>query len=49
MMKRSFVKASEPFLGRYPCSRGLCFKAGIVERSRLYGLLLAGEEADADA
>lgn len=33
------VKASMPYLGSYPCREGKCFKAGIVERSRLFGLL----------
>ena len=27
---------------------GLCFKAGIIERSRLFGLLLTGQTPDAD-
>lgn len=37
---RAAVGASRPFLGDYPCENGHCFKAGIVERSRLFGLLL---------
>jgi MoaA/NifB/PqqE/SkfB family radical SAM enzyme len=32
------VRASAPYLGDYPCSKGHCFKAGIIERSRLFGL-----------
>jgi MoaA/NifB/PqqE/SkfB family radical SAM enzyme len=40
------VKASLPFLGDYPCKNGQCFKAGIVERSRLFGLLAAGKNLD---
>jgi MoaA/NifB/PqqE/SkfB family radical SAM enzyme len=46
---KAAVKASGPSLGEYPCSHGLCFKAGIVERSRLFGLLLAGKDSDDDA
>jgi hypothetical protein len=38
--------ASVPHLGAYPCREGKCFKAGIVERSRLFGLLLSGEEPE---
>ncbi len=37
------VRASLPFLGSYPCKEGRCFKAGILERSRLFGLLIAGK------
>ncbi len=37
---KAAVKASYPFLGDYPCHKGKCFKAGIVERSRLFGLLV---------
>jgi MoaA/NifB/PqqE/SkfB family radical SAM enzyme len=33
------VKASLGHLGSYPCRRAQCFKAGIIERSHLYGLL----------
>ena len=36
------VKASYPHLGKYPCHAGGCFKAGIIERSRLFGLLASG-------
>ena len=36
---REAMKASAPHLGEYPCRRGHCFKAGILERSRLFGLL----------
>lgn len=39
------VKASRPYLGKYPCKQGKCFKAGIIERSRLFGLLEI-EESD---
>jgi MoaA/NifB/PqqE/SkfB family radical SAM enzyme len=42
------VKASLPFLGDYPCKQGTCFKAGIIERSRLFGLLAAGLDFDSD-
>ncbi len=34
------VRASLPSLGAYPCRAGHCFKAGIMERSRLFGMLL---------
>ena len=44
---KTAVRASRPFLGRYPCKNGHCFKAGIVERSRLFGLLLGIEADDA--
>ena len=37
------VKASLPGLGKYPCKKGECFKAPIVERSRLFGLLLGNK------
>lgn len=40
------LKASLAFLGDYPCKEGKCFKAGIIERSRLFGLLVSGESAD---
>jgi MoaA/NifB/PqqE/SkfB family radical SAM enzyme len=40
------VKASGPFLGDYPCKNGQCFKAGIVERSRLFSFLAAGKSPD---
>ena len=33
------VVASKSSLGKYPCKQGKCFKAGIIERSRLFGLL----------
>jgi len=36
---KAAVKASLPQLGAYPCKQGKCFKAGIVERSHLFGLL----------
>jgi tetrahydromethanopterin S-methyltransferase subunit B len=36
---KTAVKASRPHLGAYPCREGHCFKAGILERSRLFGLL----------
>jgi hypothetical protein len=36
---KSAVLASLPLLGEYPCQRGCCFKAGIVERSQLFGAL----------
>jgi MoaA/NifB/PqqE/SkfB family radical SAM enzyme len=36
------VRASLPHLGSFPCRAGRCFKAGIVERSRLFGLLDSG-------
>ncbi len=45
---KSAIRASTPFLGAYPCLSGRCFKAGILERSRLFGLLVAGEELDVD-
>jgi hypothetical protein len=35
-------------LGDYPCVDGHCFKAGIVERSRLFGLLVSGQEGDVE-
>lgn len=38
------IKASLPFLGKYPCKTGKCFKAGIMERSRLFGLLAEGKD-----
>jgi len=44
---KAAVKASLPYLGDYPCERGQCFKAGIVERSRLFGLLQSGGGPDA--
>ena len=37
---KAAVAASLPMLGSYPCRQGRCFKAGIMERSRLFGLLL---------
>jgi MoaA/NifB/PqqE/SkfB family radical SAM enzyme len=40
------VRASLPFLGSYPCKQGQCFKAGIIERSRLFGLWAAGRNLD---
>jgi len=33
------IKASLSHLGSYPCKHGACFKAGIIERSHLFGLL----------
>ena len=45
---KAAVKASLGKLGDYPCKAGLCFKAGIIERSRLFGLLLTGQAPDAD-
>jgi len=38
---KAAVRASLPMLGAYPCRQGRCFKAGIMERSRLFGLLLS--------
>lgn len=46
---KAAVRASKPFLGDYPCRFGKCFKAGIIERSRLFGLLVSGEEPAPDA
>ena len=43
---KAAVRAARDHLGAYPCKRGHCFKAGIVERSRLFGLLLSGHEYD---
>jgi MoaA/NifB/PqqE/SkfB family radical SAM enzyme len=40
---KTAVKASYPHLGNYPCSEGKCFKSGIIERSRLFGMLLQGD------
>ena len=37
---KTAIKASLPSLGAYPCKRGMCFKAGIIERSHLFGLLV---------
>ncbi len=37
---KAAIKASLPYLGAYPCRQGRCFKAGILERSRLFGLLV---------
>ena len=45
---KAAVKASQGNLGKYPCTAGYCFKAGIIERSRLFGLLLSGRTHDAD-
>ena len=45
---KAAVKASMGMLGDYPCQAGKCFKAGILERSRLFGLLVAGKEFDAN-
>ena len=42
------VKASLGSLGDYPCQKGYCFKAGIVERSRLFGMLAGGLSFDAE-
>ena len=36
---KAAVRASLPHLGNYPCRHGHCFKAGIIERSRLFTLL----------
>jgi len=36
---RDAVRASMPHLGAYPCKQGHCFKAGIIERSRLFGMM----------
>jgi len=33
------IHAAKPHFGNYPCKAGHCFKAGIIERSRLFGLL----------
>ncbi len=41
---KAAVKASRGMLGDYPCKSGKCFKAGILERSRLFGLLAAGKD-----
>lgn len=35
----SAVRASRNRLGKFPCRQGRCFKAGILERSRLFGVL----------
>lgn len=44
---KSAMEASLGGLGAYPCRNGQCFKAGIVERSRLFGLFAQGaSEAD---
>lgn len=40
---REAILAAQPHYGDYPCKSGRCFKAGIVERSRLFGLLVAGK------
>jgi len=45
---KSAVRASLPHLGDYPCKAGNCFKAGVVERSRLFGLLVSGHAGDAE-
>lgn len=42
------VKDPRTDLGRYPCKEGCCFKAGIIERSRLFGLLLSGRGSAAE-
>ncbi len=44
---KAAVRASLPMLGEYPCKQGMCFKAGILERSRLFGLLLSGKTPSA--
>ena len=36
---KAAVRASRPHLGAYPCAKGRCFKAGIIERSRFFGIL----------
>jgi MoaA/NifB/PqqE/SkfB family radical SAM enzyme len=43
---KAAVKASRGHFGNYPCAAGYCFKAGIIERSRLFGLLLSGRNKD---
>lgn len=40
------IKASLPHLGDYPCREGKCFKAGIIERSHLFGLLVENQRPD---
>ncbi len=37
---KAAIEASRPHLGDYPCKQGRCFKAGILERSRLFGLVV---------
>ncbi len=32
------VRASLSDLGDYPCKKGYCFKSGVIERSRLFGM-----------
>lgn len=46
---KAAVKASYPHLGDFPCQEGRCFKAGIIERSRLFGMLAHGKEPQADS
>ena len=42
----SAIRASLPHLGNYPCQAGKCFKAGIIERSHLFGLLVEHRQPD---
>ena len=42
---RDAVRASLPQMGNYPCKQGHCFKAGIIERSRLFGMMASGAES----
>lgn len=42
------LKASFPLPAGYPCREGRCFKAGIVERSLLYGFLTPRPESVSD-
>jgi MoaA/NifB/PqqE/SkfB family radical SAM enzyme len=35
---KAAVRATRGKLGDYPCPNGYCFKAGIIERSRLFGM-----------
>ncbi|HRX84763.1 MAG TPA: radical SAM protein [Phycisphaerae bacterium] len=37
---KAALAASQSHLGAYPCREGRCFKAGIIERSRLFGALM---------
>lgn len=36
---KTAIRESLPHLGKYPCRLGHCFKAGILERSRLFNIL----------
>ncbi|MFH1421142.1 MAG: radical SAM protein [Planctomycetota bacterium] len=40
------INASKPYYGKYPCKSGRCFKAGIIERSHLFGLLVSGKHEE---